>query len=526
MLALLTLALSVSVAAVPSIDEPLKTGQRAPGDTAVVIGIERYFVLPDVPYARRDAEAFYRFLVYTRGVPSARVQLLDDGASRETIFDAVDRAAAESGADGTVWVYYAGHGAAAPSSGARLLLGDDVRADLASFEARAVPVAELGERASSGAGRAFLVLDTCYTGSDRSGAALIAGKRFAVPSYVTLAPRVGEWAAAGPGEWSGPLEEARHGAFTYFAIGAMRGWADGQLTGERDGQVTAEEAQLYVADALRALQVEDQSPALVLESPETWVLSSGADEEPPLLDATASPGETELAAEPVETSPPVPDQNVPPAPEPVAPKVTPAVGPMPEALTEAAVREAEGCIGRSGVADYLAAPADDSQNKLILESIAACKLLAQPELKGPGGRCTTMGGSGSGIAKTCWLGDTATVVGYASLEPYSPCPSEGDWSESRVRELWEEHGKKHIDDFRVASEEIPDAPNLTAVRVTYQLRSKYYTGGEWEPRETLHICKGEARRRYGCPFNPKMCIDGAILLDRVLDYHLEAAGYR
>ena len=44
-----------------------------------MIGIEDCFVLPDVPHAARDAAAFYRFLVYTRGVPSARIRLLDKG---------------------------------------------------------------------------------------------------------------------------------------------------------------------------------------------------------------------------------------------------------------------------------------------------------------------------------------------------------------------------------------------------------------------------------------------------------------
>ena len=33
---------------------------------------------------------------------------------------------------GVVWVYFAGHGAASPETGERLLLGDDIRPDLAT----------------------------------------------------------------------------------------------------------------------------------------------------------------------------------------------------------------------------------------------------------------------------------------------------------------------------------------------------------------------------------------------------------
>src|SRR5687768_16231294 len=120
--------LSLALAA-PDIDTPLRTGATAPADTAVVIGIEDYAFVPDVPYAQRDAKAFYDLLVYTIGVPSSRVRLLDHGAGKEQIVEAVAAAGAEVGAGGTVWVYFAGHGAADPSTGARLLLGDDVRQD-------------------------------------------------------------------------------------------------------------------------------------------------------------------------------------------------------------------------------------------------------------------------------------------------------------------------------------------------------------------------------------------------------------
>ena len=52
--------------------EPL----RAPDDAAVVIGIEDYAFLPDVPFAERDAQAVSDLLVYTIGVPADRVRVL------------------------------------------------------------------------------------------------------------------------------------------------------------------------------------------------------------------------------------------------------------------------------------------------------------------------------------------------------------------------------------------------------------------------------------------------------------------
>ncbi len=292
---LLSLALSLGLAlvpaqaaALPDIDEPLKAGARAPRDAAVVVGIEDYTHIPDVPWATRDAQAFYRLLVYTLGLSASRVRLLDQGASHEMIREALAEAAQRAGSEGRVWFYFAGHGAASSRDGERMILGQDVRAEVAAFDSRGLTMGELETLASAHGSQVMMVLDTCYSGRDRAGAALVPGGRFAVPAYATAAPpRVAAWTAAGPNELAQPLDGVGHGAFTYFVIGAMRGWADGQLDGVRDGEVTLEEASLYVNDALAAAQVRGQHPSLLAPGLEGWRLSASDKlEEAPDLDAT------------------------------------------------------------------------------------------------------------------------------------------------------------------------------------------------------------------------------------------------
>lgn len=319
-----------SLAMAAPLDTALKTGARAPLDAAVVVGIEEYFKLPTVPHAAADARLVRDFLVYTRGVPSASVRLMDQGANRETMLEAVDDAVSRAGAGGTVWVYFAGHGAASPTRGERMLLGDDVRAELASFESRAVTLTELRTRASAGGHDVQLLLDTCYTGQGRAGTQLLPGTRFAVPAYaVEPSGRVLEWSAAGPNQFSGPLPGAAHGAFTYFAVGALRGWADGQLTGSPDGRVTAEEAALFVEEALRGAQITDQRPVMSAPDPATWVLSAGALERAPDLAAVA----TSAPVAPPATPPVAPMTPKPAAPLPAAaPAGAPADGPPPARL--------------------------------------------------------------------------------------------------------------------------------------------------------------------------------------------------
>jgi len=159
----------------PSVDEALKTGASAPADAAVVVGIEDYAFVADVPFAARDAQAMYRFLVYTRGVPSDRVHLLDEGVNREALWKALENARAEVEPGGTLWVYFAGHGAASPTTGERLLLGDDVRGNADTLEARGVELSKVLDLVEGTEHEALVLVDACCSGVGRDGEALVEG---------------------------------------------------------------------------------------------------------------------------------------------------------------------------------------------------------------------------------------------------------------------------------------------------------------------------------------------------------------
>ena len=268
----------------PDIDAPLRTGLVAEHDHAVVIGIERYpFLALDVPYARRDAESFKDFLVYSRGIPRQQIQFLDE-ANRDQIEEAVRWAAERTPSEGTVWVYFAGHGAASASTGHRLLLGDDVRDDIARFEKGGITLEEVQVLASTGGARLVLIVDACYAGVSRSGKPLVEGARPLVPkSAVATHGHTVVWTAAGPDEIAGPLDPVRHGAFTYFAIGALRGWADGEIDGRQDGRISVAEASAYVERALRSVELRDQRPELVTETGGEWPMAEGTSERGPDL---------------------------------------------------------------------------------------------------------------------------------------------------------------------------------------------------------------------------------------------------
>ena len=278
----------------PDVDTPPKAGGAAPLDAAVVIGVEDYGYIPDVEFARRDADAFQAFLRATRGIPADRIRRVSDpDANREQILDAVRTMAGLVGSGGQLWVYYAGHGAADPATGERLLLGDDVKTDPTAWRARAVSVQELGDAASTAS--VLLVLDACFNGRGRDGAELSPGSRYAVPSWTAeVGPQVTVWAATSPNELAGPLRTAGHGAFTYFALGALRGWADGEGGSPRDGVVTLAEANAYVVRALRAAQQVGQTPEV--RGDDGLVLVQRATEAGPDLNVVSGAATTPVAS--------------------------------------------------------------------------------------------------------------------------------------------------------------------------------------------------------------------------------------
>jgi uncharacterized caspase-like protein len=288
-LALLSLASPLAQAAsLPDFAEPARTGQHNPKDAAVVIGVEDYFEVADVPFARADAQAFDDFIRYTRGLSDDRVTRLLDARAGD-IRRAVQEQGKRVGPGGTLWVYFAGHGAMDPTAERRLLLGRDASTDPTQFADFAVAVDDVRSWATSGGGDVMLVVDACYNGGGRTGeGVLTGGRRLVVPNYAAQPDvHATEWAATASQELSAPLTAVSHGAFTYFAVGALRGWADGEVDGTRDGNVTAEEANRYVTRSLRAVQTQGQTPQLSSTNASKLVLARGVKERGPGRDDLA-----------------------------------------------------------------------------------------------------------------------------------------------------------------------------------------------------------------------------------------------
>ncbi len=245
----------------PDLSQPATSAaerQQGARDAALIVAIEDYAHVPDVPGARRNA-ADWRAWLRARGVPHVKV-LQDaaamhgfDGRGRPRgILTALEQTAAKVGPGGTLWFVFIGHGApnGDPAQPDGLLLAQSVQQTADGLQLAGIPVqAELLPRlrpAAKGA-RAVAVLDACFSGKVDADRPLVAGLQpVFVASVGAVPPGVTLLTAAKGDEYAGALPGLGRPAFSYLALGALQGWADQ----DGDGQISGGEVRQFSEDAL------------------------------------------------------------------------------------------------------------------------------------------------------------------------------------------------------------------------------------------------------------------------------------
>jgi uncharacterized caspase-like protein len=195
------------------------------------------------------------------GISQNRIKtLLNDRADEKGILlsvqDFLRRSTKQNKSD--IYVFFAGHGLSSqdgknmyllPHDGSPRLLDDTailrdrLFADLKATNPKSVTI----------------FLDTCYSGETRSEEMLvdarpvtIKAKKQSIPKGFTL------FSAASSEQLSRPLEEAKHGMFSYFLMKGMEGSADTN----NDNKITARELHAYVEQNVVQQSSGSQTPEL------------------------------------------------------------------------------------------------------------------------------------------------------------------------------------------------------------------------------------------------------------------------
>jgi hypothetical protein len=243
---------------VDNIPGKLIADQNAVG---IVIGVSKYQEsnIPEVKYAKRDAEVIAGYFENVMGIPISNIfTLYDQEATKSPIIELFsERLPYKVNKNTKVFVYFAGHGSPDEEGNVYIVpyngrIGSKVR--MLSLEEiynylNRLPTKEV-----------VVFLDACFTGEGRSVLAM--GKRPLVPVKLTR-PKFAVLAASREDQTSNDFEEKRHGLFTYYLLKALRGEADKNS----NGWVELGECYEYVKDnvyktARKSLYTE-QEPTLL-----------------------------------------------------------------------------------------------------------------------------------------------------------------------------------------------------------------------------------------------------------------------
>lgn len=248
----------------PSLTQPPPpVANAALRDAALVVAIEDYQNVDDIPGAQANAADWVKFLTKTQGVPETNAHLLwNYEATREEILQDAQRAVDKVSPGGRLWFVFIGHGAPKRTGDDAYLIGADVRPSPDSVEQRSVLQSELMAILESKEGvTPIVVLDACFNGKTSTGTRVMeAGLQDLVFVDLKAGSKAIVLSASKKDEYAGSLPGLNRPAFSYLLLGAMRGWGDTN----NDGTVTVHEAVSYSRDALEMLlQGRSQTPEVV-----------------------------------------------------------------------------------------------------------------------------------------------------------------------------------------------------------------------------------------------------------------------
>ena len=156
-----------------------------------------------------------------------------------------------------VYIFFAGHGLASDDGEQMYLLPYDGAPELR--EKTAILHKELFDDIASANPRSVTVfLDTCSSGTTRGTDMLIASRPIAIQALKQSVPdNLTVMTAAAGDQTAKPLEEAKHGMFSYFLMEGMEGEANTQ-----DNKTTAGELHSYVQTNVIQQSSGNQTPEL------------------------------------------------------------------------------------------------------------------------------------------------------------------------------------------------------------------------------------------------------------------------
>ena len=227
--------------------EKMKVSQSRDA-VAIIIGIQDYKRLPKAEFASDDARAFYDYAVRALGVKPQNIKmLLDAEAEQAEIYRAFKSwLPAFVKKDKTdIYVFYSGHGLPSTDGKSLYLLPQGV--DKEFLAETGVDQSKIIAALNDSKPRSVTIfIDSCYSGSTRTGETLLASARpivlkaeeYTFPSNFTVI------SASSFDQISSSSPELKHGIVSFYLMKGL----EGEASEKKDGKITVRELQNYLAE--------------------------------------------------------------------------------------------------------------------------------------------------------------------------------------------------------------------------------------------------------------------------------------
>ncbi len=193
-----------------------------PNAYAVAIGIENYRNLPKSDYSENDAILVKNYLM-ALGFQERNIDLLtNEKATKTDIEKSLEAWLPNRVKNGTVFIYFSGHGAPDPATGEAYIVPYD--GDPNYLQVTGYPLKRLYERLGKlEAKEVIVVLDSCFSGSGgRSVLAKGARPLVMMASTEALPSNMAVVTATQGSQISTSSSEKKHGVFTYYFLKAIK----------------------------------------------------------------------------------------------------------------------------------------------------------------------------------------------------------------------------------------------------------------------------------------------------------------
>jgi len=217
---------------------------------AIILGVEKYRSIQNVPFAKRDAHWFKEYAVNLFGVPENKNNLYfkTDAevtkAEFEKLFSDNGWLSRRVNKNSDIYIYYAGHGGPDINDKTPYLIpydGDPNYPTQTGF-----PVNRLYEELAKLDVHSITVfIDACFSGGTRENKMIFADARpvhITVENPAVLSEVLTVFTASSGDQISSSYPEKNHGLFTYYLLKGFKG--EGDLN--NDNQITVEEMETYL----------------------------------------------------------------------------------------------------------------------------------------------------------------------------------------------------------------------------------------------------------------------------------------